>query len=270
MNRITALIADDEPLLRTHLRAQLATFWPALHVVADARNGGEAIDLFDAHQPDIVFLDVHMPGINGIDVARALAGRTQIVFITAYDQYAVQAFEHGAIDYLVKPVDAVRLAATVERLRARLSQRGAHGAGQPGAGVLDAGYEPGFNALLERMAQALAQRAAPRSYLQWIRASLGSRVRLISAAQVAFLRADEKYTVVAWDEGEVLIRKSIRELADELDPDSFVQIHRAVIVNLHYVSDVVRGINETAEVHLRGRADVLPVSRSYLHHFRQM
>ncbi|NHZ91890.1 response regulator [Massilia sp. CCM 8733] len=258
MSHPTALIADDEPLLREHLRAQLARLWPQLEIVADARNGAEAVELFDQHRPAIVFLDVHMPGLNGIEAARSLARRAQIVFVTAYEQYAVQAFEQGAIDYLVKPVDAARLADTVQRLQARLDKAPAAGAGAA------------FDALLERMAGELRQRGAARTWLQWIRASVGSRVRLIPVEQVLFMRAEGKYTSVVWMDGAALIRKSIRELGDELDPDCFVQIHRSVIVNLHYVSDVVRGVNETADVHLRGRTEVLPVSRSYLHHFRQM
>lgn len=259
--RLSALIADDEPLLREHLRAQLARLWPELEIVADARNGAEAVELFDQHQPAIVFLDVHMPGLNGIEAARALARRAQIVFVTAYEQYAVQAFEQGAIDYLVKPVDPARLADTVQRLQARLAHD---------AQAAHASASPAFDAVLERMASELRQRSGPRNCLQWIRASVGSRVRLIPVEQVLFMRADGKYTSVVWEDGEALIRKSIRELGDELDPDRFVQIHRSAIVNLHYVSEVVRGVNETADVHLRGRKEVLPVSRSYLHHFRQM
>ncbi|KQX01120.1 two-component system response regulator [Massilia sp. Root418] len=261
MNRITALIADDEPLLREHLRAQLGKLWPGLDVVADARNGREAVELFDAHQPDIAFLDVHMPGLNGIEAARALARRAQIVFITAYEQYAVQAFEQGAIDYLVKPVDPARLADTVQRLQERLGA---------GVGAGSAAPDAMLDTVLERMASELRQRVPARAWLQWIKASSGSRMRLIPVEQVAYLRADSKYTTVVWDDGQALIRKSIRELADELDPERFVQIHRSAIVNLHYVREVVRGMNETADVHLRGYAEVLPVSRSYLHHFRQM
>ncbi len=256
MSHITALIADDEPLLREHLRSQLARLWPELVIVADARNGHEAVELFDIHQPQIVFLDVHMPGQNGIETARALARRAHIVFVTAYEQYALQAFEQGAIDYLVKPLDAARLADTVQRLQQRLGR-------PPDAGAA-------FDAMLDRMAIELKQRTPARGHLQWIKASVGNSVRLIPVQQVAFLRADEKYTMVAWDDGEALIRKGIRELGDELDPERFVQIHRSVIVNLHYVREVVRGVNETADLHLHGRDEVLPVSRSYLHHFRQM
>jgi len=253
----TALIADDEPLLRERLRTLLARAWPGLAVVAQARNGREAVELFDQQAPQVVFLDVHMPGMNGIEAARAIARRAQIVFVTAYEQYAVQAFEHGAIDYLVKPFDEQRLADTVQRLQERLAKPALAPAG------LEAVLE-GLSAELQRRAGA----AAP--HLQWIKASVGQSVKLIPVEQVAYLKADEKYTLVAWDGGEALIRKSIRELADELDPSRFVQTHRSVIVNLHHVVQVNRGPNETAEVQLKGRRELLPVSRSYLHLFRQM
>jgi DNA-binding LytR/AlgR family response regulator len=199
-----------------------------------------------------------MPGLNGIDAARGIARRAQIVFVTAYEQYAVRAFEHGAIDYLVKPIDAARLADTVQRLKAALAQEG--GASAPAA----------LEAVLESLAEELRLRAVPRGWLQWIKASVGASVRLIPVEQVAFLRSDEKYTLVVWDGGEALIRKTIRELADELDPERFAQVHRSVIVNLHRVSQVTRSLNETAEIHLTGRSEVLPVSRSFLHLFRQM
>jgi len=252
----TALIADDEPLLRESLRGHLARLWPELAIVAEARNGREAVELFDTHLPQVAFLDVHMPGLNGIEAGRSIARRSQIVFITAYEQYAVQAFEQGAIDYVVKPVDAARLADTVKRLKGRLAR--------------DAEPLPGTEAVLEHLADEFRRRAAPRAWLQWIKASVGASVRLIPVEQVAFLRSDEKYTLVAWDGGEALIRKTIRELADELDPDRFAQVHRSVIVNLHRVREVTRGLNETAELHLTGRTEVLPVSRSFLHLFRQM
>ena len=256
MSTPTALIADDEPLLRESLRSHLARLWPELQVVAEARNGREAVELFDTHLPKIVFLDVHMPGLNGIEAARSVARRAQIVFVTAYEQYAVQAFEHGAIDYVVKPIDAARLADTVQRLKARIAQ-----AAEP---------LPGTEAVLESLADELRRRAAPRGWLQWIKASVGTSVRLIPVEQVAFLRSDEKYTLVVWGGGEALIRKTIRELADALDPARFAQVHRSVIVNLDRVSQVTRNLNETAEVHLAGRSDVLPVSRSFLYLFRQM
>jgi DNA-binding LytR/AlgR family response regulator len=253
----TALIADDEPLLRERLRSVLAQAWPELAVVAEARNGREAVELFDQHAPQVAFLDVHMPGMNGIEAARAIARRAQLVFVTAYEQYAVQAFEQGAIDYLVKPFDEARLADTVQRLKQRLQQPVA----APSA----------LESVLETLQAELQRRnGAPGSHLQWIKASVGQSVRLIPVDQVIYLKADEKYTLVVWEAGEALIRKTIRELADELDPSRFVQTHRSVIVNLHHVVQVTRGANETAEVHLKGRHELLPVSRSYLHLFRQM
>jgi DNA-binding LytR/AlgR family response regulator len=260
MTTPTALIADDEPLLRERLRSHLARLWPQLTVVAEARNGREAIELFELHAPQIVFLDVHMPGQSGIDAARAIARKAQIVFVTAHNRYAVEAFEHGAIDYLVKPYDETRLADTVERLKSGLVRPGA------------ADATP-IDDVLDRLAAELQRRGAAPSggaHLQWIRASVGASVRLIPVEQVVYLRADEKYTLVVWEGGEALIRKTIRELVDELDPQKFAQIHRSVIVNLHQVAQVHRGINETAEVQLKGRSDVLPVSRSFVHVFRQM
>jgi DNA-binding LytR/AlgR family response regulator len=254
---LTALIADDEPLLRQRLVGLLARAWPELRVVAEARNGREAVELFETHAPQIVFLDVHMPGLSGIDAARSMVGRTQIVFVTAFEQYAVQAFEQGAIDYLVKPFDDTRLAQTVARLKERLAP-------MPVADTVP------MDALLARLAGELRERGPTRRHLQWIKASVGSTVRLIPVEQVHFMRSDEKYTLVVWDGGEVLIRKTIRELADELDPERYAQIHRSVIVNLSRVTHMTRGLNETADVHLEGRDESLPVSRSFLHLFRQM
>jgi DNA-binding LytR/AlgR family response regulator len=258
----TALIADDEPHRRERERAHLARLCPELEIVAEARNGREAIEMFETHLPRVAFLDVHMPGLNGIDAARSIARRAEIVFVTAHEHYAVQAFEHGAIDYVVKPFDEARLADSVARLKARLA------APQP--------LPPEFEAVLERLAGELKARGGAgaetttRKYLQWIRASVAQSVRLIPVEQIAFLRSDEKYTLVAWEGGEALIRTPIRELAEELDPDTFAQIHRSVIVNLRQVAQVDRGFNDTAEVRLKNRREVLPVSRSFLHVFRQM
>ncbi len=278
--RVTALIADDEPLLREHLATHLRRLWPALDIVAQARNGREAVELFDEHEPGVAFLDVHMPGLNGVEVARAIGDRAQVVFVTAYDQYAVPAFEQGAVDYLVKPFDEARLAATVARLQARLhtspvglqTQPHEQGPGEGNAALQVRGpaLEPLLDALAERLRQQAHEHAPARKHLQWIKASVGPSVRLIPVDEVIYLRSDEKYTLVVWDGGEALIRKTIRELADELDPDRFVQIHRSVIVALARVLQVNRGHNETAELQLRGRSELLPVSRSFVHLFRQM
>jgi len=259
--RPTALIADDEPLLREDLARKLAQAWPELDVVAQARNGREAVKHFEAKRPEICFLDVRMPGLSGVEAAHQIGGRAHLVFVTAYDQYAVKAFAQGALDYLVKPVEQARLAETVARLKARLQ------AAQP------AQYT---EALLQQIAAQLSQRpggAAPAP-LQWIRAQAGQTLRLIAVDDIDYLRSDTKYTLVAWrDAGrpaEALVRIALKELAVQLDAEKFAQVHRSVVVNLRAVSHVTRGDNETADIHLKGRKEVLPVSRSYLHLFRQM
>jgi len=258
MTAPTALIADDEPLLREQLVAHLARLWPELQVVAQARNGREAVELFDELRPQIVFLDVHMPGMNGVEAARCIDRRAELVFVTAFDRYAVDAFAQGALDYLVKPIEEERLADTVRRLQARLR-----------APAADA-PRPDLGELLERVAGELRERAGARPYLQWIKASVGSTVRLIPIEQVLYLRADAKYTAVAWQGGEALIRTTIRELGDALDPARFVQVHRSAIVNLAHVDRFTHGPGESGEVHLKGRDERLAVSRSYVHLFRQM
>ncbi|MDP3820896.1 MAG: LytTR family DNA-binding domain-containing protein [Burkholderiales bacterium] len=258
MTALNALIADDEPLLREQLVAQLARLWPELQVVAQARNGREAVELFDEHQPQVVFLDVHMPGLNGVEVARCIDRRAEVVFVTAFDRYAVDAFRHGAVDYLVKPLETERLRDTVQRLQARLRE--------PTGDT----PRPEYGVLLERLAEQLRQNGGVRSHLQWIKASVGNSVRLIPVEQVLYLRADAKYTVVAWEGGEALIRTPIRELADALDPSCFAQIHRSAIVNLAQVDRFSHGPGDSGEVHLKGRGERLSVSRSYVHLFRQM
>lgn len=255
----TAMIADDEPLLRDSLARQLAHAWPELKVVAQARNGREAIEQFDALAPDVCFLDVQMPGVSGIEVAQHIGRRAHLVFVTAHDHYAVQAFAEGVIDYLVKPVDPTRLAEAVSRLQERLA------AAQPA---------PDVEALLRQLTAQLQRGGAPTP-LRWIRAQVGQTVRLIAVDDIDYLRADTKQTLVAWrgDTGQpadALVSLSLKELVSQLDPAQFAQVHRSVVVNLRAISHVKRGDNETAEIHLKGRKEVLPVSRSYLHLFRQM
>jgi DNA-binding LytR/AlgR family response regulator len=258
--RPTALIADDEPLLRKALTRMLAQAWPELDVVAQARNGREAVELFEAQKPDICFLDVHMPGMSGVEAARLIGRRAHLVFVTAYDQYAVQAFEEGALDYLVKPLEPARLADTVSRLQERLR------AAQP---------VPNTGALLEQLVARLDKDAAAPAPLRWIHASVGQALRLIAVDEIDFLRSDEKYTLIAWrgdagKPGEALIRTPLKELVEQLDAERFVQVHRSVVVNLRAISHITRSLNETAQIHLKGREEVLPVSRSYLHLFQQM
>ncbi|WP_048441009.1 LytTR family DNA-binding domain-containing protein [Caenimonas sp. SL110] len=252
-----ALIADDEPLLRERLVTLLGKLWPELEVVAQARNGREAVELFDQLLPQVAFLDVHMPGMNGIEAARCIGSRAQLVFVTAFDQYAVEAFRQGAIDYLLKPVETDRLADTVARLRKRLEAPAANPSND-------------MHAALEHLAARIRDRAAAPPLLKWIKASVGSTVRLIPVDQVLYVKSDNKYTMVVWEGGEALIRKTIRELADSLDPDRFVQIHRSAIVALDRVSHFTHGPGDVGEVHLKGRTERLTVSRSYLHLFQQM
>ncbi len=280
---VRALIVDDEPLLRTHLAHHLAQLWPELEIAGEARNGREAVDLFAQLQPEVVFLDVHMPGMNGVEAARLMGPDVQIVFVTAYEQYAVAAFEQGAIDYLVKPFDAERLGESVARLRRRIAERRRLAAADGGLGqvtslagdVADAGSPLGqlpagdLDAVLAALAGELRRRAPPGERLQWIRASVGQMIKLIPVDEVLYFRSDEKYTLVVWVGGEALIRKSIRELLDGLEPETFIQIHRSTIVNLRFVAQVVKGPNETAEVHLKGRSETLGVSRNHVHWFRQ-
>lgn len=257
MNYPTALIADDEPLLRDALARQLAQAWPELLVVAQARNGREAIEQFEAMAPDICFLDVHMPGISGVEAASRIGRRAHLVFVTAYDQYAVQAFAQGALDYLVKPVEMVRLTDTVARLQER------HAAALPVTQT---------ETLLQQLATQL-RRDAPSRPLSWVYAQVGQTLRLIPADQIDYLRSDTKYTAVAWhDNGqpaEALVRTPLKELLAQLDANHFVQVHRAVAVNLRAVSYITRA-SETATIHLKHRAESLPVSRTFVHLFRQM
>jgi DNA-binding LytR/AlgR family response regulator len=259
MTEVRALIADDEPLLREALVRLLAHAWPELQIVAQARNGREAIDLFETHRPEVCFLDVQMPGKTGVEAAQHIGRHAHLVFVTAFDEYAVQAFAQGALDYLVKPVEPARLAETVSRLQERLR------AAQPARDTA---------ALLQQLAQVLKPGSAPMA-LRWVRASVGTTVRLIAVQDIDFLRAEEKYTQVAWrDEAgqprEAVIRTALKELIPQLDAAQFAQVHRSVVVNLSAISHVTRGENETADIHLKGRPEVLPVSRTYLHLFRQM
>ncbi len=252
----TALIADDEPLLRERLVALLAAAWPTLQIVAQARNGREVVELCAAHEPDIAFLDIRMPLMSGIDAARMLfAGtRTRIVFVTAYEEYALRAFETGAVDYLVKPIDPARLAATVARLKERVLQPAVN--------------SPDMEALLAQLSAHLRPNAP--QHLEWIRASVGQQVRLVPVNDVLFFQSDDKYTRVVTPATEVLIRKSIKELIDEIDPKRFAQIHRSTIVNLHAVDHVDRGDTDWLALHIKGSNETLRVSRNFVHLFRQM
>ena len=271
----TAIIVDDEPLLREQIRLRLSRLWPDLTIVAEATNGAEALSEYEALEPDIAFLDIHMPVMNGLDAAR-LMGRGQgrgrerrvhIVFITAFDEHAVEAFERGAIDYLLKPFNEARLSETVERLRDRI-QSGVS-ANFP-IGEADGSGSDYTEALSSVLRQLSAQIKPGTAYLQWIKASVGQTVRLIPIDDVFYFQSDEKYTRVALEDSEVLIRKPIKELIEELDPDRFWQIHRATIVSTRAIAGVVRGLRDQADLKLNGRPEILTVSRNYTHLFKQM
>lgn len=256
---ITALIADDEPLLRAQLRARLTALWPELEIVYEAINGQEVIDYFHAinEPPQIAFLDIHMPSVNGLQAAKAIAKRSHIVFVTAYDEYAIAAFEQGAIDYVLKPVQADRLMQTVSRLQDRLT-----------ALPTNVSNPIDLEAVLAKLALQLSPPTP--NYLQWIKASVGPSVRLIAVTDVLYFQSDEKYTRVVTMDSEVLIRKTIKELLDELDPNQFWQIHRATLVNTQHIAGVERGPRDQADLKLKSRPETLTVSRNYTHLFKQM
>ena len=249
---VTAVIADDEPLLRAQLKARLGKLWPELAIVHEMADGRDVDRVIAEHAPRLFFLDIHMPGVNGLEAARAIGKRAHVVFVTAFDQYAVEAFEQGAIDYVLKPFNEDRLAATVERLKERL------------AGAAP----PPMEELLERLAGRLSPR--PAEHLKWIKASLGQSVRLIPVEEVLFFQSDEKYTRVVTCDAEALIRKPIKELLDELDPDKFWQVHRATIVNVEAIASVRRGLKDQAEIALKDHRETIIVSRNFTHLFKQM
>ncbi len=270
-----AVIADDERLMREQLRARLAEAWPELQLVAEAKNGIEAVELVREHRPDVVFLDIRMPGATGVEAARQIAQLAppeggepdneallpEIVFITAYDQYAVEAFEQGAADYVLKPAERERLALTVQRIRQRLAaRRDASVEAPPG---------PHLQALLHQLSARLNP-GQPPQYLRWIQATVGPNIQMIPVDEVLFFISDEKYTRVQTAQVEALIRKPIKELVDELDPSAFWQIHRSTLVAVKAIAGVTRDFRGRQIVGVKGRSDRLEVSRSYHGLFKGM
>jgi DNA-binding LytR/AlgR family response regulator len=249
----TAVVVDDERLMREQIIGRLKQAWPELLIVGEAGNGREAVAMVQSLAPDIVFLDINMPEMDGLKTAQALAGRAHIVFVTAYDQYAVRAFDHGAVDYLVKPVEPERVALTCRRLRERLQQK-------PDA----------MNDVLEQLSQRLGSSGLKPSYMRWIQASVGANIRMIPTSDILFFRAEDKYTRVQTQGFEALIRKPIKELLDELDPNEFWQIHRATVVRVDAIAQVSRNFSGKQVVHLKGSDEKLEVSRSFNHLFKQM
>jgi DNA-binding LytR/AlgR family response regulator len=252
----TAIIADDERLMRDQLRMRLGQVWPELEIVGEAKNGEEAIELVDELNPDFTFLDIRMPGKTGMEAAAEIGNKSQVVFVTAYDAYAVEAFERGAVDYVLKPPEPERLKITIDRLKGRLNK--------PATGDANAN----ISAILSQLTEKIAQ-PKPK-YLQWIQASIGQDLRMIPVEEILFFRSDEKYTCVQTDKFEALIRKPVRDLADELDPSLFWQIHRATLVNVNAIEGVTRDIRGRHLVMIKGKPDKLEVSRSFLHLFKQM
>jgi DNA-binding LytR/AlgR family response regulator len=250
----TALIADDEPLLAEDLRRRLLALWPDLRIVAVCHDGPSALERLLAERPDIAFLDIRMPGLNGLEVAARLDYPCQVVFVTAYDQYAVEAFEQAAVDYVLKPVDEARLAKTVERLRRAVPAP----SGDERARLAEA---------LAKVSPGSTAQAAP---LKWIRASVGDSVRLVPVDEVRLFQAADKYTAVLTAAGELLIRTPIRDLAEQLDAETFWQVHRGTIVNARYVTAARHDESGRVLLSLRDRPETVTVSRSYAHLFRQM
>jgi DNA-binding LytR/AlgR family response regulator len=261
MTALTALIADDEPHLARALAAQLAAVWPELEIVHVARNGSEAAERIAALRPDLAFLDIQMPGLTGLEVAEGIEGPTRVVFVTAYDQYAVQAFEREAIDYVLKPVEAERLGRTVERVRRALAKRDE----DAGAGI-DARLLAALRAL-HGPAGGEAKASGP---LRWVRATQGDLMHQVPVDEVLFFRADDKYTCVQTASAEYLIRTPIQELAAQLDGERFWQVHRSTIVNLDHVAGTRRDELSRLFVRVRGHDNELPVSRAYVHLFKAM
>lgn len=253
-NTLRALIVDDESPMRDQLRARLRDVWPELEIAGEAANGVDAVSMARQHKPDIVFLDIRMPGQSGIEAARHLYSSCHIVFVTAYDQYAVDAFEQGAMDYLLKPVTADRLAMTCERLRARLQQA-----------PVDIGVQ--LAKLTELLQHAPAKK---KEYLRWIQAQVGSSLRMIPTREVLFFQSDEKYTVVQTAQAEMLIRKTLKELEEELDPAEFWRIHRSTLVRVDAIAEVSRDDRGRQMLKVRNFPGALEVSRNNAHLFQQM
>jgi DNA-binding LytR/AlgR family response regulator len=268
-----AVLADDERLMREQLRARLAEAWPELEIVAEAKHGAEAVEMVEQHRPDVVFLDIRMPGMTGVEAARQIAQMDvgddgllpEIVFITAYDQYAVEAFEQGAADYILKPAERDRLKLTVERIRKRLAARRSPDDDSAGA---DSGAP--IQQLLHKLSAAGGGSGVRPAYLKWIQATVGQAIQMIPVDEVLFFISDEKYTRVQTPQVEALIRKPIKELVDELDPERFWQIHRSTLVAVNAIASVTRDFRGRQIVAVKGNPQKLEVSRSYTHLFKGM
>jgi DNA-binding LytR/AlgR family response regulator len=250
MGALKAVLAEDEPVLRVELRKTLATLWPELVICAEAEDGIGALRALNEHAPDILFLDIQMPGMSGLEVARQASGKCHVAFVTAYDKYAVAAFEQGAVDYVMKPFSPSRLATTVARLKEKMADVPAN---------------------LDGLLKALAQITnGAQQHLRWITASQGDELRLITIDEICYFQSDAKYTLVVSPEREALIRRPIKELIAELDPQTFWQIHRGTVVNVNAIAGVQRDIGGHLRIKLKQRKETLPVSEPYTHLFKSM
>ena len=248
------LVADDEPALAEYLRGRLAALWPEASILPIARNGAEAFAAIRDEEPHGAFLDIRMPGLTGLEVASRVGGATHVVFVTAYDQYAVEAFDRDAVDYLVKPVADDRLARAIERLKAKLAAKQA---------------PAGLDEVLRRIAATIP--GAAGGWLKWVRALKGEEVHQVAIEDVLYFQAQDKYTCVIAREGEFLIRTALSDLARQLDPEAFAQVHRSTVVNLRFVASTRRDLGGRTFVRLKDAAKTeLAVSRAYAHLFRQM
>ena len=247
--RATALIVEDEPALSDELKETLHLLWPELEIVGETQDGTEALALIIKHQPEIVFLDINIPGPNGLEVARHIAGRCHIVFVTAYDAHAIEAFEKGAVDYILKPLSSSRLFITVQRLQQKL-----------------VAIPSNTTHLIEQIITP----QVPPGYLRWITATVGNSLRLIMIDEVVFFQSDQKYTRVVLADSEVLIKKTLKELLEELDPEQFWQIHRSTIVNALEIASIEQNMGGQLAVKLKSRREQLPISETFARRFRQM
>lgn len=245
----TALIVEDEPALYEELREVIEALWPELHIVGHAADGVDALRQIARHQPDIVFLDIQIPDPNGLDVARTLRDHCHIVFVTAYDEYAIEAFDNGAVDYILKPIDPERIALTVQRLKKRIASRPAD---------------------LSSIVEKVQAQPGKVTYLRWITASVGNAIRLITTDEVVYFQSDQKYTRVVLADSEVLIKKTLKELMAELDPEQFWQTHRSTVVNALEIAAIEPNMAGQLIVKLRGRREQLPVAENFVRRFRQM
>ncbi|MBC3873521.1 LytR/AlgR family response regulator transcription factor [Undibacterium flavidum] len=277
INQITAMIVDDEAPMRAHLRSKLKQAWPDLNIVAEAANGIVAIEEAKLHHPQIIFLDIRMPGKNGIEAASQLAKNALIIFVTAYDEYAIQAFERGAMDYLLKPIDTERLQQTCLRLQERLAKKNTESSTVSSSKIVlsdktEQTHHVEQSHQVEQLLTQLMQQqqAQQREYLRWIQASVGNSLRMISTKEILFFKSDEKYTLVQTEQAEFLIRKTLKELEDELDPKEFWRVHRSTLVRVSAIAEVTRDFRGRQMLGLKGSPEKLEVSRNHTHLFQQM